>query len=293
VTALVHTVVYFQHYLVTSNYHLQIYVSLAIDIIGIVIRQGKCKFYLIALFSIAIFIVSTLFENSLTSGLIASTAEKELELSELIESGYKILYTGDSMTFGSQLMYVKKLFNVSGVNVREENVKLLTTEAWIDPQSFSTSKLAYFAFVTPAGAESTRQTIQSKVSSSSDCLCRIIVNKALSLPIYSAYLHQLKFRIFYIREILLQAGIDRLFDQDLGHTSGDISSAARIEFETPVNEGHFVSLQNLVPLFAGAGVLAGMSAIVFLIETMQKLPVHKLCCHCSCRTRGTKFNFIS
>jgi hypothetical protein len=287
VTALIHSYVILQHYFISRKCNLHLYISFGVDVIGIVIRQGSCKFCIIALFSIGIFIVSTLFENSLTSGLIVSTAERELQLSELIESGYRILYTGNSIAFGSQLVYVKKLFNLSNVYLREENLQLLTTEAWDDPQSFSTRKLAYFAFVTPAGAESARQTIQSKVSYSSDCSCRIIGNKALSFPIYSSYLHQLKFRIFHVRELLLQAGIDNLFDQDLGHTSADLNKAGIGKLETRTNENSFLSLHNLVPLFTSASVLAGISAFVFLIEAMKDLLFHNVGTRC-CRARSAK-----
>jgi hypothetical protein len=107
VTALAHSYVCSQHYFLTRKFTFNCCIDFAFDIAEILIRQGSCKCCLIAIFSLGIFIVSTVFENSLTSSLIVPNMETECTLSDLIKLGYRILYVGGSMAFGSQLVYVE------------------------------------------------------------------------------------------------------------------------------------------------------------------------------------------
>jgi hypothetical protein len=275
VTALAHSYICIQHYFRTWKYNIHTYINFAFDIVEILIRQGSCKCCLIAIFSLGGFIVSTVFENSLTSSLIVPNMEKEFSLSDLIELGYRIIYVGGSMVFGSQLMYVEKLFNISNVYLQEDNVVTMTVEIQMDPETFSSRKLALFAFVTPGAVKMLGQQIHSTLHSnhSNSCLCRTIAFPDLKLPLASTYLHGMKFRIFHIKELLMQSGIDQLFDQDMGNASPDLLDDI-IELETSGNENQFLSLQNLVPLFVGGCVLAGISGVIFLIETTIAACIH-------------------
>jgi hypothetical protein len=157
------------------------------------------------------------------------------------------------------------LFSASNVYLKADNIELLTVEIQMDPETFSTRKLGLFAFVTPGAVKTLRQQIQSTLHSN-NCSCRTMVFPDLKLPLASTYMHGMKFRIFHIKGLLLQSGIDQLFDQDMGNASPDLLDDI-IGLETSGNENQFLSLQNLVPLFAGGCVLAGISGVIFLIET--------------------------
>jgi hypothetical protein len=272
VSALVHSYVCIQHYFHTRKLTFNRCVNFVFDIVEIVIRQGNCKSCLIAFFSLGIFIVYIVFENSLTSSLIKPDVEKELIISDLIKLGYRILYVGSSVVFGSQLMHVERLFNMSNVHLKEDNVERLTDKLWNDPESFSTRKLALFAFVTPGAVTTLHKQIQSLVARKS-CLCRTILCPDLTLPSASTYLHGMKFRIFHLKELLMQSGIDQLFDLDLANPSPDLINNV-MEFEASGPEKQFLSLQNLVPFLVCICILAGISGLVFLIETNIAACIH-------------------
>jgi hypothetical protein len=247
-----------------------LFLELIMNVISLVVRQGNCTTRVLALFSFVMFLVTSLYENSMTSDIIVPAVKPEMELSQLILSGYKVLYVGAN-TYRSQIDSVKEAFKLSRTPFDSSKVHLMTNAMFTDPKTFSSDKNGYFVVAT----ENSRKIILGRIQSyvPSHCWCTSVKNELQSFRTFSGYKHRLTEKIFRYINLLNQAGIDQLFDQDITQASSDISDEKKFHKQNVSSGDHYVSLKNLLPLFFGLFGLVGISKVLFLAEMvwMNKL----------------------
>jgi hypothetical protein len=169
---------------------LRSYLGEVINGFGIILRQGSTRGILLALFSLGMYSVSLLFENTLTSRLVAPRKTPPFDLAELIGAGYRILINGQTTTeFASHLPYLLEEFDKFNLTFKQSLVEIVNTDILKNPGTFVEDKFSYFSIATGTGNEVIRQTIKSLVPER--CGCPRIRNEFSQFPVYSFFQHKL------------------------------------------------------------------------------------------------------
>jgi hypothetical protein len=241
------------------------YIGETINVLGIVLRQGSNKGFLLALFSLAIYSVSLLFEDSVTSSLVASKKNPPFDLAELISAGYRILITGQTTNeFGSHLPFLQDEFDKFNVTFILSLVRTAYPETVNNPRIFVEDKFSFFFIATETGKDVIQQRIKSKVPE--HCVCPLISNTFSQFPVYSFFNHKLTFRIFEIVQRLTEAGLHNFFDWDLQRLAPDFFPNPKVIENAQSVSDSFISLKNLCPILVIFGFLLLFSFLTFSFE---------------------------
>jgi hypothetical protein len=236
-----------------------------VEVFGIIFRQVNCNCAVLGIFSLGMMIVLSLFENNLTSYLIAPTIQQEHTLVDLVvDLGYRVLYEGDSDLFGSHLTDLQQLLILNNVPFRPSTLQQFTRAVWNDINTFSYNKMAYYTVATGSGKAFVRQLIQSNVNSS-NFSCTVLEYSDRRFPTYSSYMHEMKYKFLYVNAILIQAGIDLIFDQDLEHSTSSYAEETTVDLEH-AQQDEFLSLKYLVNFFYFFGVACFTCSVIFMVE---------------------------
>jgi hypothetical protein len=256
---------YFRHPQEEYKRSVTCYIGSIFEVFAIVFRQGNCKCAVLAVFSLGIMIVVSLFENDLTSCLIAPTIQPEHTLKDVVDLGYSVLYKEEPVGFYSQLPELEALFIRSNVPIGPSSFQILTTAIWNEGHTFSYHKMAYYAILTPSNAIRFRKLIQSKVPG--NFTCRTLKYTDPSFSPFSAHFHDMKVKFFYVNELIMQAGIDQLFDQDLVSSTPSYAEETMIDSDMENEQiDEFLSLKYLFNFFYLFGCVCFTCSVIFMVE---------------------------
>jgi hypothetical protein len=115
------------------------------NVLGIILRQGSNKGFFLAIFSLGMYYVTMLFENTLTSNLVVPKKNVPFDLAELINAGYRILITGQSENeFGSHLPFLQEAFKKLNLTFSPSLAEIFNAEKVNNPCTFMQDKFSYF-----------------------------------------------------------------------------------------------------------------------------------------------------
>jgi hypothetical protein len=256
---------------IVSNYYYSMgkgtptYTGEAFNVFGIILRQGSNKGFLLALFSLGMSSVSLLFENTVTSSLVAPKNNPTFDLVELVDEGYRILITGPtSNEFGSQLPFLQDEFFKCNLTLFLDSVALQSTEIMNNPRTFAEDKFSKFFISTMKDKQLIQQVIKSKVPP--HCMCPLIRNDFSHFPVYSFFHHKLTFRIFESVQLLTEAGFHNFLDWNIERLAPNfISKPLNVENPQSTSDS-FISLNNLSPLLLIFSFLILFSFLTFSFE---------------------------
>jgi hypothetical protein len=237
-----------------------------LDVFGIIFRQGNCKCVILSIFSLGIMIVLSLFENNLTSYLIAPKVQREHTLADLVVGlGYRVLYDGDSASFKGHLPYLEQLLILNKVPFGANGTLQQVTKAvFTEPNTLPYNKVVYYTVLTRSSKALILQLFQSKFNPS-NFSCTVLEYSDRRFQTNSAYSHDMRYKFFYINEILTQAGMDLIFDQDLAVSTPDYAEKTMVHSEHAQTD-LFLSLKYLVNFFYFNGVACFTCTIIFMVE---------------------------
>jgi hypothetical protein len=239
------------------------YVGEFINVVGIILRQGSKGGYLLALFSLGMFSVSLLFENAVTSSLVAPKKNDQLDLVQLVHAGYHIIVTGSTHEFGSNLPHLQYELNKLNIQMNLRRIETRFPEM-NNPRELVESKCSYFFISTLKGKDFIQQSIKSKVPE--HCVCPQITNEFSQFPVYSFFSHKLTFKIFINVQLLTEAGLHNFFDWNLQRLEPDFSSKSKSIAYADASFDSYISLKNLYPLLLISGFLILLSCLTFSLE---------------------------
>jgi hypothetical protein len=249
-------------------------IEAVINVLGIILRQGSNKGLCLAIFSLGMYYVTMLFENTLTSNLVVPKKNLPFDLAELMNAGYRILIPGQSENeFGSHLPFLKEEFKKLNLTFSPSVVEIFNTERVNNPRTFIQDKFSYFFISTESGKDVIHQAILSKVSR--HCVRPWLRNTFSRFPVYTFFRHKLTFRIFQSIQLLTEAGLHNFFDWDLERIAPDLNSKLKNRENSQPSPDSFISLKNLIPLLLVSGFLLLSSFLAFSIEHAS-LVYHKL-----------------
>jgi hypothetical protein len=244
---------------------LRSYLGEVINGFGIILRQGSTRGILLALFSLGMYSVSLLFENTLTSRLVAPRKTPPFDLAELIGAGYRILINGQTTTeFASHLPYLLEEFDKFNLTFKQSLVEIVNTDILKNPGTFVEDKFSYFSIATGTGNEVIRQTIKSLVPER--CGCPRMRNEFSQFPVYSFFQHKLTFQIFRSIQLFTEAGFCNFFDWDLERLAPVFDTKSKNTENSQASFDSYVSLNNLIPLLLISGFLVSSSFLTFSFE---------------------------
>jgi hypothetical protein len=244
------------------------YVGSIVNIVGIVLRQGSYQGFLLAIFSLGMYMVSLLFENALMSGLVVPDKDPVLDVAELIDAGYRILFHGEMNGFNSHLPFLLDELIKFNVTYNESMVRSANTLI-AGPSTFANETFSSFFVSTPAGKQLVQEEIKNMVPKY--CVCSSVRNEFTKFPVYSFFHHKLKFQILQRVQFLTDAGFNRFLDWDLQRTASDFRIAPRTTQPVEASFDSFISLNNLAPLLVFNGCLLLLSTFVFTIECKSRV----------------------
>jgi hypothetical protein len=237
---------------------------------GIILRQGSNRGFLLVLFSLGIYSVSLLFENTLTSRLVAPKKTLPFDLAELIGAGYRNLINGQTTTeFASHLPYLFEEFEKFNLTFKQSLVEIVNTDILKNPRTFSEDKLSYFSIATGTVI---RKTIKSLVPE--HCRCPRMRDEFSQFPVYSFFQHKFPFKICRSIQLLTEAGFCNFFDWDLKRLVCDFDTKSKSTGNPEASFDSYVSLNNLIPLLVISGFLVLSSFLTFSFE-LSKLAYRK------------------
>jgi hypothetical protein len=240
------------------------YVNLVINLLGIILRQCSYKGFLLAIFSLGMFSVSSIFENQLMSSLVVPDNNHVLDLAELLNAGYRILFHGKVSEFGSHLPFLRDEFNKFNVTYNENMVQLFDASIISGPSTFASDKYSRFFVSTPAGKRLQLERMKSMVPE--HCVCSATRNQFTKFPVYSFFHHKLTSRITRTIRLLTEFGFQALFDWDLQRTAPDFNSIPMNLKNGQEISDSFISLNNLTPMLVLSGGLVLFSMVIFVVE---------------------------
>jgi hypothetical protein len=120
------------------------FIELFFNVMGIVIRQGKCTCFVVASFSLGMIFVSSLYENILTGLVIVPRVKPQLSLSELIQLGFKVSYSDLHTGPGDRSLSLREAFKLSKTPYTSINVQFMTDEMHNNPKTLYGNEFAYF-----------------------------------------------------------------------------------------------------------------------------------------------------
>jgi hypothetical protein len=241
------------------------YIAEFINVMGVILRQGSYKGFLLALFSLGMFSNSLLFENILTSCLVAPTENPPLNLAELIDAGYHILVPGNTTPgFSSNLPYLLEEFEKLNVTFNLNLVAIRSSNGKNNSRTFEGDKSSIFFISTMKDKAVIQQAMKSKCPE--HCTCHQIRNEFSHYPVYSFIHHKLALRIFYIVQLLTEAGFHNFFDWNFERREPDFISKSESTENSQTSSGSFISLKNLSPLLLIFAFLLLFSILTFSCE---------------------------
>jgi hypothetical protein len=253
-----------RRYLQFKHTGLLSYVESVINLLGIILRQGSYKSFLLAVFSLGMFSVSLIFENKLMSSLVVPDKNPVLDLAELVDAGYRILFHGKVSEFGSHLPFLRDEFDKFNVTYNESIVQMSDASITNKPSTFVSDKFSRFFMSTPAGKRVLLQRMKSMVPE--HCVCSTTSNQFTMFPTYSFFQHKLTFRIQRTVQLLTEFGFQAFFDWDLQRTAPDFDLAPMNLRNVQEDFDSFISLSNLTPLLFLSGCMLSVSIVIFVFE---------------------------
>jgi hypothetical protein len=266
-TLLITAILCIRKYLYSKPGGLMSYIGLFINVLGILLRQGSYKGFLLTAFSLWTYSVSLLFENALMSGLVVPNRNPVLDLAELTNAGYRILFHGGMNEFGSHFPYLRDEFHKFGVTYNKSLVKTSNASIANNPRTFAIDKFSSFIISTTAGKKFLQEDLKSSVAEHCDCF--ETRNQFTKFPVYSFFHHKLFRRIFRSVQILTQGGLHTFFDWDLQRPAPDFRLAPKKTEDLQTSFDSFVSLNNLAPMLVVSLCLLLMSSVFFVIENTK------------------------
>jgi hypothetical protein len=257
------------------------YIAEFINVMGVTLRQGSYKGFLLALFSLGMFFISLLFENILTSCLVAPKENPPLDLAELINAGYRILITPG---FSSNLPYLLEEFDKLNVTFNLNLVAIRSANGKNNYRAVVGDKSSIFYISTMKDKAVIQQAMKSKVPEY--CTCHQIRNEFSHYSVYSFIHHKLALRIFYIVQLLTEAGFHNFFDWNLERRKPDFISKSRSTEHSQTSSDSFISLKNLSPLLLIFVFLLLFSILIFSCELSYL--AHQTCLACRFKANVNK-----
>jgi hypothetical protein len=239
------------------------FIEMYFNVMGTVIRQGKCACFVVASFSLGMIVVSSLYENILTSLVVVQRVKPQMALSELIHSGYKVSYSDLHTGPGDRSWTLREAFELSKTQFTLNNVQIMTEEMHNNPKTLI-NKFAYFRISSQRSMKRVLWRVKSKAPSF--CSCNLIRYQLQSFHTFSTYAHPFKFKMFYCMNLLIQAGIDQLFSQTFSDVSSDILDETKANMMSSTTDDSYISLLNLAPMLIFLSALLLASILIFAIE---------------------------
>jgi hypothetical protein len=201
------------------------------------------------------------------SGLVVPSRNTVLDLAELINAGYRILFHGGMNEFGSHLPYLRDEFHKFGVTYNQSLVQTSNASIANNPRTFAIDKFSSFIISTTAGKKFLQEDFKSSVAEHCDCF--ETRNQFTKFPVYSFFHHKLTRRIFRSVQILTEAGLHTFFDWDLQRPAPDFRMAPKKTEDLQTSFDSFVSLNNLAPILVLSLCLLLISSVFFVIENAK------------------------
>jgi hypothetical protein len=241
------------------------YIGELTNVMGVILRQGSYKGFLLALFSLGMFSISTLFENIVTSYLVAPKKNPPLDLVELINAGFRIFVTDNTTPgFSSNLPYLQEEFDKFNVTFNLNLVAIRSSKGKNNSRTFEEDKSSIFFISTMKDKAVIQQAMKSKVPE--HCACLQIRNEFSHFPVYTFFRHKLALRIYNSVQLLTEAGFHNFFDWNLERIEPDFNSKPKSTENFQTSTDVFISLQNLSPLLVVCAFLLLFSIFTFLSE---------------------------
>jgi hypothetical protein len=261
---------------------------LFVDLIAIILRQGDNRSTIIIVFCLTVFVISNVYENGLTSEIIVPEEKSIFDLKQLISSGYRILYPGGKQSdnrFASQLEDVSEIMNQSKTHIASENLQAYSDKHEESLDFVYNEKVAMYAVRPPRAQQQVHKSVRSVAPSF--CMCTNVRDLHQNRPMLLAFNHRLRWRFSYYMDLLIQSGINQLFDNQLELITYDYGLNMDDEYSSISDQDTFISLKNLYPLLYIIGSLIGFSSFVlcseFIIDYHMKI---SKCCRKLYRISG-------
>jgi hypothetical protein len=248
----------------TGKYIQDTYLSMLTDVIGIAVRQGSYNCMGLAVFSIGMFIISTVFENTVMSTLVVPDKLLIYDIAKLIQSNYKILIANSS---GGKLDYnlphLLEELNASKLTEINDKIKHYTSEIWNNPDTLTKNRSSIFGIATSNAKKFVKQRLNSLTPQ--HCLCSEVRDLRSTFRVYSFCWHRLRYRIFRNLNLIEAAGCDLFLDWEIERVASDFP-ASNDDGKGVNTLSDFVSFKNLIPLLVILGCILIFSFICFLFE---------------------------
>jgi hypothetical protein len=243
---------------------------LFVDLIAIILRQGDNRSTIIIVFCLTVFVISNVYENGLTSEIIVPEEKSIFDLKQLISSGYTILYPGGKQSdnrLANTLQDVYEIINQSKTHIASENLQAYSDRHDESEESLDfvyNEKVGMYGLRTPRLQQQAHKILRSVAPSF--CMCTNVRDLHQNRQMLLAFNHRLRCRFSYYMDLLIQSGINQLFDNELEFISYDYGLNMDDEYSSISEQDTFISLKNLYPLLYIIGSLICFSSFVLCAE---------------------------
>jgi hypothetical protein len=249
----------------SAKYVLNTYLMMLTDIVGIAIRQGSYNCVGLAVFSMGMFIVSTIFENTVMSTLVVPDNLAVFDITKLVQNDYKILISDVSGSkHTSYLPYLLEELNIANVAVRKDKIERNIAEIWNNPDTFIKNRSSIFGIATSNGKIFLKQRLNSITPQ--HCTCSEVRNLSSTFHVHSSCWHRLRDKIFYNLNIFQAAGFHIFLDWEIERVANDFVIPKDKAKNTNTVSDCFISFKNLIPPLVILGCLLILSFSVLVIE---------------------------